>query len=165
MRKSLEVVGLGMLGVLYWMTWAALQGPNRLPQRIPTHFDMAGNPNGWGPPNTLLLLPIVATGAYLLITVVAGISTSFNYPVRITAQNLPFIQEQTRNMASLIKVQMIGLFAYIQSAIIEAARSSAFHLSGLMIPVFMLVVFGTVGWYLVAIIREGKVHDDSPKLD
>ncbi len=164
MRKSLEVVGLGMLCVLYWMTWAALQGPNRLPQRIPTHFDMAGNPNGWGPPNTLLLLPIVATGAYLLITVLAGISTSFNYPVRITAQNLPFIQEQTRNMASWIKVEMICLFSYIQSAIIEAARSSEFHLSGLMIPVFMLVVFGTVGWYLVAIIRGAKVREDSPKL-
>jgi hypothetical protein len=112
----------------------------------------------------LLRLPIVATGAYLLITVLAGISTSFNYPVRITAQNLPFIQEQTRNMASWIKVEMICLFSYVQSAMIEAARSSEFHLSGLMIPVFMLVVFGTVGWYLVAIIRGAKVREDSPKL-
>ena len=163
MRKSVEVVVLGMLGVLYWVTWAALRGPNRLPGRIPTHFDMAGNPNGWGPPHTLLLLPIVATGVYLLITVLAGIATSFNYPVRMTAENLPFIQEQTRNMVSWIKLEMICLFAYVQMAIIEAARSREFHLSGLMIPLFMLVVFGTVGWYIAVIVRGAKAPGNSPK--
>jgi uncharacterized membrane protein len=162
MRKSLEVVVLGMLGVLYWMTWAALRGPNPLPGRIPTHFDVSGNPNGWGPSNTLLLLPIVATGVYLLITVLAGISTSFNYPVRVTAENLPFIQVQTRNMVSWIKLEMICLFAYVQMAIIEAARSREFHLSGLMIPIFMLVVFGTVGWYVSVIVRGAKAHENSP---
>jgi len=164
MRKSLEVVVLGMLGVFYWMTWAALRGPNRLPGRIPTHFDLAGNPNGWGPSNTLLLLPIVATGVYLLITVLAGISTSFNYPVRVTAENPPFLRAQTRNMVSWIKLEIICLFAYLQVAIIEAARSREFHLSRLMIPIFMLAFFATVGWYVWVIVRGAKAHENSPNV-
>ena len=53
MRKTLEVVGLGMLAVLYWITYAALHGPERLPDRIPTHFDISGQPNAWGSPGFL----------------------------------------------------------------------------------------------------------------
>jgi uncharacterized membrane protein len=162
MRKILEVVGLGMLAVIYWITWTALNGPDRLPDRIPTHFDISGNPNGWGSPNTLLLIPIVATGVYLLITVLASIpTTKFNYPVRVTTANLPFIQERTRDMVSWIKVEMICLFTYVQLSIIQAARSSEFRLSPLMIPVFLAAVFGTVGWYLVAIVRGAKARENS----
>lgn len=165
MRKSLEVVGLGMLGVLYWITWEALSGANRLPERIPTHFDISGNPNGWGSPNTLLLIPIVATGIYLLITLLASIpTTKFNLPVRVTTANLSFIQEQTRNMVSWIKAEMICLFTYIQASIIHAARSSEFRLSPLMIPVFLVVVFGTVGWYLASIVRGARAREDFSQL-
>ena len=162
MRKTLKVIGLGMLAVIYWITWTALNGPDRLPARIPTHFDISGNPNGWGSPNTLLLIPIVATGMYLLITVLASIPTTrVNLPVRVTAANLPFIQEQTRDMVSWIKVEMICLFTYVQISIIQAARNSDFRLSPLMIPVFLAAVFGTVGWYLVAIVRGARAREDS----
>ena len=47
MRKTLEAVGLGALAVLFWDTYRALYGPDPLPDRIPTHFDIAGQPNGW----------------------------------------------------------------------------------------------------------------------
>ncbi len=162
MRKTLKVIGLGMLAVIYWITWTALNGPDRLPARIPTHFDISGNPNGWGSPNTLLLIPIVATGMYLLITVLASIPTTrVNLPVRVTAANLPFIQEQTRDMVSWIKVEMICLFTYVQISIIQAARNSDFRLSPLMIPVFLAAVFGTVSWYLVAIVRGARAREDS----
>src|ERR1017187_4836177 len=67
MRKSLEAIGLIALAVLVWITYQALAGAERLPDRIPTHFDMAGNANGWGSPAMLLLLPVIAAGLYLAI--------------------------------------------------------------------------------------------------
>ncbi len=163
MRKTMEVVGLGMLGVLYWITYTAMNGPERLPDRIPTHFDISGQPNAWGSPTLLWLLPIVGTGVYLLITVLASIRfRSYNLPVRVTENNLPFIQDQTSEMITWIKVEMLCLFGYIQWGMIQAARSHGFRLSPVFIPVFLAVVFGTVGWYLTSMIRGAKARADSP---
>jgi uncharacterized membrane protein len=162
MRRTLELVGLGMLAVLYWITWSAVSGPDRLPDRIPTHFNGAGIPNAWGPPSTLWLLPVIAAGVYLLITAIAAVPTTrVNLPVRVTAANLAYIQEQTRNMIGWIKVEMIGLFLYLQWTIIQAARDVQFRLSPLMIPVLLVCVFGTVGVYLVIIVNGAKARADS----
>jgi len=53
MRKTMEVLGLILLGYLCWITYWALNGPNRLPDRIPTHFEISGLPNAWGSPRFL----------------------------------------------------------------------------------------------------------------
>lgn len=42
---------------------------HRLPPRLATHFDLAGNPNGWMPPNTFLLFILVS------VAVTAAIAT------------------------------------------------------------------------------------------
>jgi hypothetical protein len=110
MRKSIEFVGLGFLVALYYITWSALTGPQRLPDRIPTHFDISGTPNAWGPPSTLWLLPIVGTALYVLITLIAHFPATFNYPVRVTPLSLPRIQDETKNMVSWIKAEIACLF-------------------------------------------------------
>lgn len=45
---------------------AAVYG--RLPEQVPTHFDLAGRPNGWTPriPGAFLM-PLLAAGVYLLL--------------------------------------------------------------------------------------------------
>ena len=161
MRKSLEFVGLGMLAVLYWMTWSALNGPNPLPARIPTHFDISGTPNAWGSPQILLLLPIVGTGVYLLITILASIPAAFHYSFRVEPENLSVVQDMTRTMTSWIKLEMICLFIYLQWSIIQAARDRQWHMSPLMVPVFLVVVFATVGWHLVSILSRAKSRTGS----
>ena len=162
MRKSVEVVGLGMLVVLYYVTWSAISGPNPLPDRIPTHFDISGNPNAWGSPQVLVMLPIIATGLYVMMTVLASIKTSrYNLPVRVTPANLPFIREQTGVMVSWLKLEFVSLFTYVQWTIVQSARSGEFHFSPLMIPVFLITVFATVGWHLVVILRGANTGQDT----
>ena len=163
MRKTLEVVGLALLGVLYWITYAAMNGPDRLPDRIPTHFAISGQPNAWGSPAILWLLPLVGTGVYLLITLLSRIRfRSYNLPVRVSENNLPFIQDKTSDLVSWIKVEVLCLFCYIQWGIIQAARLREFRLSAAVIPVFLAGLFGTLGWYLTAILRGAKARADSP---
>jgi hypothetical protein len=70
MRKLLEAIGIVALLFLGWITWRALAGPDHLPDRIPTHFDIAGQPNGWGSPDSLWLLPAFGLLIYLTISVV-----------------------------------------------------------------------------------------------
>ncbi len=162
MRKTLEAICLGLLAVLFWFTYSALNGPERLPDRIPTHFDISGQPNAWGSPGFLWFLPAIATGVYLLLTVLGNIRfRRYNLPVRVTEANLPFIQDQTIVMVAWIKSELLCLFVYLQWSILKSARNGAFRLSPILIPVFLVVIFSTVGWNLTELIRGARERAES----
>lgn len=162
MRKTIEVPALMVLGYLFWITYWALNGPDRLPDRVPTHFDITGRPNAWGSPGILWILPVVGLGLYLLMTALASVQfRTFNLPVRVTEINLPFIQQKTREMVALIKMEILCLFVYIQSGIIRGVRINAFRLSPVIVPVFMAGIFATLGIYMVVIIRGARARADA----
>jgi uncharacterized membrane protein len=114
MRKTLEFIGLLALVALFWLTWSALYSPNRLPDRVPTHFNAAGTPNAWGSPYGMILMPVVATALYLLVSIVSRFPESFHYPVRTTPQNIARLQTVTLNMVLWLKVEIVCLFALLQ---------------------------------------------------
>jgi uncharacterized membrane protein len=153
MRRNLEIVGLALLAFLCWITVRALYGASRLPDKIPTHFDLAGNPNGWGSPATLLLLPVIAVVIYGLITVVSFFPSAFNYPVRVTPENRPRLQALSLQMVAWLKVELAFLFTLLQWFILGAVRSGHGHLSVWIVPLFLVLVFGTCIGYIVAMVR------------
>lgn len=162
MRKILEAVSLFALAALAWVTWAALAGPDRLPSRIPTHFNLAGKPNGWGAPQMLLLFPVIAGLLYLLFTWVDRHPSAFNYPVRVTRENQPRLQAVALSMTAWLKAEVLCLFAWVQIAAIEAARSgSGPHWLAALMPVFLGVVFGTIIAHVVAMRRTARPQSGS----
>jgi uncharacterized membrane protein len=132
-------------------------GPYPLPQRIPTHFNVGGQPDGWGPPSTLWLLPAVGVGLYLLISVVALFPASFNYPLRVTAASRSRLEGLTLRMISWIKVELAGLFLFIQWSIIQSVRMGHGTLSVGIVPVFLVVVFATIAVHAIAVYRAARV--------
>jgi len=156
MRKTFEAIALAAIAVLWAITWRALDGPIPLPGRIPTHFNAAGEPNAWGPPGTLWLLPAVGAGLYLSISLVASFPAAFNFPVRVTPRNRPRLEALTLQMISCLKAELAGLFLTIQWMIIESARSGRSSLSPLIVPVFLVAVFANIGWHVVAIVRTSR---------
>ncbi len=156
MRKILNGVGIVVLLFLGWITWAALWGPNRLPDRVPIHFNAAGTPDGWGAPTGMILLPVLAGGLYLLLSVVARFPGAFHYPVRITAQNVQRLQEITLDMIAWLKVENSCLFAVLQWTFVRAARTHDGHLFPMILPFFIVAIFGTVGWHFVALFRAAR---------
>ena len=112
----------------------------------------------------LWLLPVVGLGLYLLMTALAMIRFArYNLPVRVTQTNVQFIHERTALMVAWIKLEMLCLFVYIQRAIIRAVTANQGRLSPVIIPVFMAVVFATMGWHLAVMIRGAKALANSPE--
>jgi uncharacterized membrane protein len=160
MRKSLEAISLMVLVWTGWITWQALHGAKQLPARIAVHFDMAGNPDGWDSPSMLPLFPVVAVAIYLLMTLVTQFPESFNYPVEVTAENRPRLEALALEMITWLKTEMVCLFAWIQWVIIEMARRGRGDLSFMaLLPVFLVMIFGTVAWSIVAVRRAA--HSES----
>ncbi len=156
MRKSLEAISIVVLGYMAWITWSAVAGPNRLTGAVPTHYDAAGHVNGWGSPATLLLLPIVAAALYLGMTLVSRFPSSFNYPVRVLPSVRAAVEDITLNMIAWIKVELMCLMATLQTAMIQAARGGRAGLPPLLMPAFLVLIFGTVGWHFFAVLRAAR---------
>ena len=156
MRKILEILGLTALAVLGWMTLSALYGPHRLPDRVPTHFDASGHPDGWGSPAGMILLPLIAGTLYLLMSVVMRFPAAFHFPVRSTALNRARLEAVTLDMIAWLKTELACLFAVLQWAFIQAAGSGEGRLFPRILPVFIVVIFATLGWHLIATVRAAR---------
>ncbi len=159
MRKIFEAISIAALAVLWGMTWSAFAGPGQLPARIPTHFNAAGQPNAWGPPGALWLLPVVASGLYLLISLVALFPSAFNFPVRATPVNRPLLEAITLRMIACLKAELACLFLYIQGAILASVRNGHAALSPLVLPLFLVAIFANIGWHLAAVFRVARAGD------
>lgn len=149
MRKILESASIAALVLLAVMTADSLMGPHRLTGPIPTHFNAAGQPNGYGSPLALLGLPIGGFALYLLMTLVARRPEAFHFPARVTPMNRSRLEALALQMVSWLKAEVVCLFAWIQRFTIAAARSGHGSLPALFMPVTLGVVFGTILIYFV----------------
>lgn len=158
MRTPLNAAALFLLVLVWAATGYAVFGPHPLPSTIPTHFDAQGHPNGWGTPAMLWLLPGIALFVYALMSVVARFPSSFNYPVRVTAQNRDRLQGIALGMIAWLKIELVCLFGWIQFNVIRFAREGHSDLSPAFVPLVTAVVFATTIVHIVAMFRAAKAR-------
>ena len=156
MRRLLEAITLIELMVLVWITFQALNGPHPLPPQVPTHFAANGQANAWGPSSSLWILPAIAAGIYGLMTVVSLFPGSFNFPVRVTPLNRPRLEQLALGMIAWLKAELACLFLWIQVSIVRSVRSGQAEFPTWIMPVFLVVVFGTVAGHIAAMVRAGR---------
>jgi uncharacterized membrane protein len=77
------IVLLGILFVVFIMT----KFYPTLPDIVPTHFDLYGNPDKWGGKESLIVFPVLILGIYVLLTIVSLFPHKFNYLYPITEKN------------------------------------------------------------------------------
>ena len=156
MRKYLHILALAALAFQIGITFIAIYGAHRLPDRIPIHFDHQGQPNGWGSPTGLPLLPAVAVGVYLLLTVVARFPAAFNYPIAVNETNRGPLQALALDLLAWLRMEIPLLLAALQWICIQAARHPQGGFSprfGVLVLGPMALLLGTIGWYIAAMFR------------
>ena len=153
MRKLLEAISLIALAALLWITYSVLYGPSRLTGPIPTHFGLDGQPNAWGDPKMLLMLPGVGIFLYLSITLVSFFPSVFNYPVRVTPQNRERLQSIALNMVAALKAETLLLFAFLQYFTIQGVRTGHNGLPPALMISAILLVFLTMAAHIAAMRR------------
>lgn len=155
MRRVLEIVSLAALIVLLFITARALYGADRLPDRIPIHFNATGHADGYGSPRMLLIFPAFATAIYLLMSLVSRFPAAFNFPVRATPFNRKRLEELALSMIAWLKTEVVVFFTWIAWNAISAARSPDQRLSTALMPMLLVAVFVTCIAYTVAMFRAG----------
>jgi uncharacterized membrane protein len=138
---------LALIGVLSLAAFAAYYYP-RLPQTIPTHFNFKGEPDGWGGKGVLIMLPAIGVILYTGLTVLAQFPHIFNYPWAITEANARRQYAISRQMMSVVKLDLVGKFFYITGAMIRTATGIGHGLSPWFTTLELHLLFGAVGFYL-----------------
>jgi uncharacterized membrane protein len=125
---------------------------SRLPERIATHFNEAGVANGFGARSTLWVLVGIAALLYATLSAI-------NFVPRIVSLKRPLAAERERAvlaeamaMVGWVKAEMCWMFAYLCLAMVRNGMGLQVGLGVGFVPVTLVVVLGTCGFYLLKIL-------------
>lgn len=116
--KTIEVITIALL-LTYWAT-LLLTYPS-LPEKIPIHFNYKGEIDNVASKGSIILLPIISTLVYALLSVLAKYPENFNYTEVITAENAQRNYTQATRILRFTKLGVIVLFMIIDYYTIEIA--------------------------------------------
>lgn len=120
-----------------------------IPEQIPSHFNFQGQIDSWSNKNMIFFPVLVSLFLYLLLTVAYFYPSMWNMPVKITEENRARAYHYTRNMITVLKFELVSVFAYI-----TVQTSKAEMLSQYFLPVFLTVIFGTIALHIVYINKK-----------
>ena len=124
--RRVTIIATGLLSV------ALLAGYPQLPDSMPTHFDLLGNADGYGPKWTMLVLVGLLS---VLIFATAWLSArpqTFNYPIMITDENAQIVYREGERMMVWIAAAL--LLFYLGTAVST--------IGGVGSPFFLVGVIG-----------------------
>ena len=144
----LETIGLllivGMI-VFVYTQW------DQIPQQVPMHYNAMGEIDSWGSKYEILFLPAIGLLLYAFITAVSFFPQIWNVPIRITDENKEAVYLSTKDLLIIMKVEILMSFFYINYHTVTAQP-----LPIAFLPIFMIVLFGTIIFFIRRIIRLGK---------
>jgi uncharacterized membrane protein len=121
-RGEVVAIVITIAGLLFTLIPLAVYYPS-LPDTIPSHFDINGRVNAYGPKTLLLIYPATGLFITLLFQSLCRYPWVFNYPVRITAENASRQYLRGRLLLRWVNAA-VWLFGAVQWEAIQAARSA-----------------------------------------
>lgn len=148
--RALQILALaGAVGLLVSLVIA----PGVLPDRVPLHFGMDGQPDRWGSSWELMLVPVIALGLYALLTFVARIPHHYNYPFAITAQNAESQYSLARRLIFALRAVLVWVFLVLFLRTYQVAIGAAPGLGALSLLLSVGLIGACIVWYFIAASR------------
>ena len=121
-----------------WIMW------NEIPNIVPTHFGFSGVPDNFGNKKSLFIIPIIASILHLTLALLSKIPHSFNYPVNVTDKNAEALYKIGKQTMLLLDMEISLLFAILLCKSIQVAIGNESGLGIVIVPIFMVIILGTV---------------------
>jgi len=146
-----EIVGIVilLLSVLYTIKYYA-----KLPTLIPTHFDIAGQPDDFGSKNTLLAFPIILIVIFTGLTVLNFFPHIFNIPVKLNEKNIERLYRIATRGIRILKIEIVFLFAYINYKTIAISIGKSDGLGSLYLFALIFLLFFSLIIMIIQIYRN-----------
>ncbi|HSI66084.1 MAG TPA: DUF1648 domain-containing protein [Planococcus sp. (in: firmicutes)] len=142
----LAIIVFSWVMIYLILQWSAL------PEEVPMHFDASGVPDGSGPGWTIYLLPLIGFALWLGMAFLEKRPQIHNY-LNLTEENM---EKQYRNSSLLVNVmknQILIFFSYLSWEIFQLAQGARETLGWMAVPGFMVVLFGSIFFFIVRSLR------------
>jgi len=149
--KLLEVFGWLILIVLWGYT---ISHYSSLPDTIPTHFNAAGEADGFGSKASLIGLPVIATLLFIGLTVLNRYPHSFNYPTTITEDNALRLYTLATRMLRYLKLVLLVVFGGIEFMTIQHASGKGAGLIAWFLPLTLVLIFLPLIYFVVKSLKS-----------
>ena len=119
-----------------------------IPDKIPGHYNFAGDIDRWGNKGELLFLPILSWILYLGMTVVEHFPQIWNTGVTVTEENKERVYRILKDMFSTVKLIVVAVLSYL-------TINSALMIGGTIwsLPILLILMFGTIIFFVMKLIR------------
>jgi uncharacterized membrane protein len=119
-----------------------------LPASIPVHFDFKGEVDSWGGKKTIWLLGGLLVVIYVSLTLVSRIPHLYNYPWEITEENAERQYRISRTFITLLKAEIVWLFAGMISEIVRVALGKANQMQPTNLYFYLaLIAVSVIGYF------------------
>ena len=129
----LALLGSTLFVIIMW---------SQIPDQIPTHYNFAGEADGYGGKGSLIFMIVLAWFMFILITVLMRFPNTWNMPVKFTAENKTRLYSITKAMLEVIKMLASLLFAVILINAAIATPMPRFILIALIAAMLLSIIMG-----------------------
>ena len=149
--KLVELLGWLILLTLWGWTFTHYSA---LPDTIPTHFNAAGEADGFGSKASIIGLPLIATLLFIGLTVLNRYPHIFNYPAAITQDNALRLYTLATRMLRYLKLVLVLVFGGIEFMTIQNATGKAAGLGAWFLPLTLVLVFLPLLYFVVKSVQK-----------
>jgi len=135
-----------MLGLILLIALPAFYY-NKLPETIPIHFGLDGQPDSYGQKATIWVLTIIGVMTFSLLSVITKFPHTFNYTVKITEANAKTQYKIAIQMLHTLNAICTLGFAYISYVIIQNGLGNTKGLGYLFLILFLTMIFGSIIYF------------------
>lgn len=150
------LIGLLALGLVLLQVYLIFQHWQVLPERIPTHYNFAGKPDAYGSKTTLLFLPLIGAGLFILLTVVGLNPQSMNLPVKVTEENRELVYTQAIRFIHFLRLLIGILFGYLIWGTIQVGMGKQTQLDSWILYGFLGALGLVMIWFFAHIPKRNK---------
>lgn len=142
---ALSIILLVCLFAFLIISW------NDIPDKIPGHYNAAGEIDRWGSKGELISCPVIAAVLFGGLLLLEKYPEIWNTGIKITEKNSEFVYTQLRNMIVILEFLVVLIFSAISVCqILSVSLPSWFLLAEL------IMVFGTLAFFIIRILAKKK---------
>ena len=150
-----------VIEVLGWTviigTWVMIfYNYSSLPETIPTHYNAAGEVDGYGNKSHIIALPVVSTILFIGLFVLNKFPHIFNYPTTITEDNAHQLYTKTTRLIRFLNLAIAVVFGMIVFETIQTALGNSKGLGAWFLPVTLGIILIPLIFYLIQLSSNKK---------
>lgn len=146
-RNLYRVINVICVLLLAAATLFVLMRWQQLPEQIPTHYNFAGEVDGYGGKGSLILLIVMSWIVFFIMTISIRFPEKWNMPVEVTEENKSRLYAITRAMMEAVKFFVTLLFVVLFVSMAAAATVSHWVIIVLTAAVLLTVIVGMAMMY------------------